>query len=456
MRSSADRRQLWPVGLVLVAGLSFILLMLALRQGPPTDATAEPMRAVRVLELEPLALTVEARGFGSVTPARRWQAVANVAGHVTYRHPRLLDGHILPAGTRVLEIDPSRYELAVAAARADLAALDTELAQLQQEQQNTRDLLALERRRLTLSDRELARAQRLAEQGVLAANLLDEQQRANLQQRQAVQGLENTLRLMPSRLEHLAARRDRAATSLAQAERDLADTRFDAPYDLRVGAVDVEPHQHVNPGQTLFVGDGIERAEALVQIPLPALRLLLAQIPATGTADRDDWPDIGALVNLDALSARLQLAGSPDVTWHARVLRMASGIDPDTRTVQVVLGVDEPYRRAQPPRHPPLVRGMYVEAVLSARAPEPRLVIPRSALHAGEVYLADPTDRLQRRLVEVAYTQRDLAVIRSGLEAGDRVILDDLSPAIEGMKLDVTVDTAAAERLAATALGEGP
>ncbi|MBD3619502.1 MAG: efflux transporter periplasmic adaptor subunit [Chromatiales bacterium] len=456
MSRPAGTRRLWPVALALVGGLLFLLLMLALRQGPPQDATAETLQAVRVLEVRPLPITVEARGFGSVAAARRWQAVANVAGRVTFRHPRLLNGHILPAGTRLLEIDPSRYELAVAAARADLAALDTELAQLEQEQQNTRDLLALERRRLTLSDRELARAQRLAEQGVLAANLLDEQQRANLQQRQAVQGLENALRLMPSRLEHLAARRDRAATALAQAERDLADTRFDAPYDLRVGAVDVELHQHVSPGQTLFVGDGIERAEALVQVPLPALRQLLAQVPRSGPSAADDWPDIGAQVNLDALTARLALAGSPDVHWPARVLRMANGIDPDTRTVQVVLGVDEPYRRAQPPQRPPLVRGMYVEAVLSAPAPVPLLVIPRSALHAGEVYLADPADRLQRRAVEVAYTQRDLAVIRAGLDPGDRVILDDLSPAIEGTKLAVTVDTAAAGRLAAAALGDAP
>ncbi|HDP89814.1 MAG TPA: efflux transporter periplasmic adaptor subunit [Thioalkalivibrio sp.] len=457
MNSYAKNRRLWPVGIALAVGLAFVVTMVALRQGPPQDDTARLARAVRVIEVESVHFFVEARGFGTVRPTQSFQGVANVSGPVRFRHPRLMSGNIIPAGTRLLEIDPSRYELAVAAAQADLGALDTELAQLEQEQQNTRDLLVLERRRLTLAEREMARARQLAEQGVLAATLRDEQERATLQQRQAVQGLENGLRLIPSRIAHLEARRDRARTALAQAERDLTDTRFDAPYDLRVGTVEAELHQHVSPGQRLFSGDGIDRAEAVTQIPLPELRRLLALVADRRAGpDGTEWPDIAAQVDLDALEARLTLVGTPEVRWDAQVLRMANGINPDTRTVQVVLGVDEPYRRARPPERPPLVRGMYVEGVLGARTPEPVIVIPRAAVHGERVYLVGDEDRLERRRVEVGFTQRDLAVINAGLRPGDRVILDDLTPAIEGMRLEVSHDEAAARELVNRAKGVRP
>ena len=83
-------------------------------------------------------------------------------------------------------------------------------------------------------------------------------------------------------------------------------------------------------------------------------------------------------------------------------------------------------------------------------------MVPASALHQGELYLADDQDRLVRRPVSVAFQQRDLAVIEAGLAPGERVVLDDMQPAIEGMALSVRRDEAAEARLAARARGEAP
>lgn len=442
-----------PVAGALVVGIVFVIVMVQFRSPPAQQAHDTDRRTVRVIAAEALPLRVEARGFGSVTPARSWHAVAAVGGRVVYRHPGLESGNLIEAGTRVLEIDPTRYALAVAGAEAELAGIETEIRQLEQEQRNTEDLLALERQRLQLAEQELSRVERLAGTGALSQTRRDEQTRATLQQRQAVQTLKNRLRLIPSQLEYLRARLDGAGVALARAREDLADTRLTAPYDIRIYQTEVELHQQVRAGEPLFLADGIAAAEVRVQVPIPALRRLL------GAAVLPDNPvalELADRLRLDAIKAELRLSAEPQVRWPARVSRIAGSLDPKTRTVPVILTVDEPYRHADPPRQPPLVRDMYVEAVMSAAAGTPRLLVPAAAVHQGELYLADADDRLRRRPVQVAFTQRGLAIIAAGLEGGERVILDDLVPAIEGMPLRIEPDPEAQRALAGRAAGAAP
>lgn len=465
-------------------GVALIVAFVALRQGPARlDATQSPT-SVRYVEARPLPFRVQARGFGEVTPARRWLAVASVEGRIVRRHPQLEDGAILPAGTLLAEIDPGRYRLAIAEIEAEAAALRAELAQLAQDAANTRELLALERQRLTLADAELARIRKLAASGTVTASRADEQLRVTLAQRQAVKALENRLSLVPSQTGRVEAQLERIATRLAQARRDLADTHIVAPFDLRVAEVHIEQDQHVGRGQQMLAGDAIDSAEVVLQVPLDAMRALLATLAPPGGAvataappdladpsgragTRDSGavadpvshpahaylPDLAHFPDLAAIDAELRLASDPAVRWPARVARTASRIDPITRTVQIVLSVAEPYRSAAPPQRPPLVAGMYVEGVLSATTTAPRIVVPAAALHGDALYVVDAGERLARRTVSAPLRQRDLAVIETGVAAGERVILDDIVPAIDAMALAPQHDAAAQARLARVAAG---
>ena len=152
----------------------------------------------------------------------------------------------------------------------------------------------------------------------------------------------------------------------------------------------------------------------------------------------------------------VQSTSTPDSRWPGKLTRITSSLDPVTRTVQAVVTVEEPYRRANPPARPPLVRNMFVQASITAPTPEPVIVVPASAVHQGEVYLADSDDRLKRQPVTLAWQQGELAVISSGLESGDRLILDDLVPAIEGTPLAPRTDERAMNGLRRMAAGERP
>ena len=55
---------------------------------------------------------------------------------------------------------------------------------------------------------------------------------------------------------------------------------------------------------------------------------------------------------------------------------------------------------------------------------------------------------------DVQLTQGELAVIRGGLEIGERVIVNDLVPVIAGMPLEVNLVAGIEEDLRRRALGE--
>lgn len=454
--SSLFRR--WGRGLLIVSGLAIgillIVIFVANRQAPSRGEGALMPPSVRVVEVESLPFVIEARGYGTARPARTWQAIANVPGRVVARHPGLESGTLLTKGTLLLELDPSRYRLAEAEAQAQLASLAAEQAQLEMEAENTRRLVTLERERLGLAEQEQSRIQRLAGSGSVSRSRLGEEQRATLAQRQTVQSLENQLQLIPSRRQRLEAEIERITTRLDQARRDLEDTRFEAPYDLRLGEVEAELHQYVNTGQRLLRAEGIDAAEVVAQVPMSMLRRLLGT-QTVRDAD-DETLDIAQRLDFSAIDAEVTLVGGQGARWPARIVRIANGLAPATRTAQVVVRVDEPYQHVAPLTQPALVRDMYVQVRLAASSPAPLLAVPTAAVHQGEVYLVDSVQRLVRRPVTVAFEQHNLAVIAQGLEEGDRMIVDDLAPAINGMSIDPRLDEALAQRLRRQALGEAP
>lgn len=137
-------------------------------------------------------------------------------------------------------------------------------------------------------------------------------------------------------------------------------------------------------------------------------------------------------------------------TWKGRFRRIL-GVDPTTRSVGVMVEVDEPRRRDQ---GPPLVPGLHVEVELRGEAQPGCLAIPRPALHGDRIWVVDDDNRLEIRAVTTTMVQEDFVCLAGGAEARERVVLTDLAPAVEGMLLAPRSDKEAAIRLRALARGE--
>lgn len=441
------RRRLWRLLFVLVpalAGAGLAAWLVSQRQAPTRAEDAAVAVPVMVLEAAVAPYVPRSVGHGEARPARVWRGIAKVAGTIVEKHPRLEDGAILPADTVLLRIDPTDYELAAADARAAMAAGEAQLAELEARRQATEAMLDLERQRLALAERELERKRSLLADGALPQAAVDQEEINALRQRQAVQDLENTLARLPAERRRLEAELERQRTLLAQARRNLEHTVIRAPFAMRVAGVEVEAGQHVTAGQTLVSGDDIAATEVEAQFPLDRFRRLIA--PGRTITDLNDLP-LEAEVRLDL--------GADAVRWPARVVGLSDVIDPQTRTIGVVVRVEKPYERARPPAQPPLVKGMYVAVELTAPAREGHVLLPRAAVHQGRVYIADERDRLDIREVTLADRQDGLVAVAEGVRPGERVVLTDLVPAVEGMTLAPAVDTEADQRLRAAANGGG-
>ncbi|HSR71731.1 MAG TPA: hypothetical protein VLL72_05060, partial [Kiloniellales bacterium] len=253
----------------------------------------------------------------------------------------------------------------------------------------------------------------------------------------------------------LEADRALRRAELREARLDLERTSIRLPFDARVASVEVEVQEHVTANQRLAVADSIDVAEISAQLAFEQIRPLIGTDVDLEALDITDFSVAPRRLGLSA-EVRLRI-GDIVARWDARFDRIAATIDPRTRTAGFFVAVDDPYGKVIPGKRPPLVKNMYVEVELSAPARPDTIVVPRVALrqHVGEavVPLAGPDDRLVLRPVTPGFVQGDFVVVESGLAAGDRVVVSDLVPAIEGMLLDPSEDEALAKALRAEAAG---
>lgn len=414
----------------IAAGLAAAVWFVTSAPAPARSQTPAPGLAVHVEAVAARTLRPAARGWGNIRAAQTWTAIAEVRGQIVWRHPDLDSGAMIAAGTEVLRIDPGDYQLAIAQSEADLGALTAEARQIEAEAANTARVLEIEQARLAISESDLARVRDLVAQGAAPKTRADDTERGLLQTRRAVAELHNALALIPARQARIEAQVARTRAALDRARRDLAHTVVAAPIDIRVAEVSVERFQVVGIGQPLLTGNGIAAAETVVQVPIEAFRRLIA--PGQGI---DNALATLASGPFAAIEAELRLVADPSQIWQGRVIRIEGALDPRARTVPVVIEIADPYLGALPPLRLPLVPNMRVAVTLQGPPLDGVVAIPQAALHGDLVHLAGSDDRLELRPVTVAFRQDGIAVIADGLAVGDRVVTDDIAPAIPGMAL---------------------
>ncbi len=423
-------KRLLYILLPLLVGAVATVWLVSNAQPPARVEQPERSTPARTTVVTPIDMRQTITGYGSVRPAWSWQAVTEIGGSITYRHPDLETGKIVPAGTTVLEIDPTPYQLTKRQVEADLAALAIDRDQIDIDRAHTTAILGIERQRLSLAQRDLDRIRALVKSGAAPQSRVDDLERSTLQLQRTVRELENALSLLPTKTARIEAQITRNQAALERAERDLTLTKITTPKDIRVEAVHVEHHQFAQPGKLLITGDSIDRIEVTAQMSMASFARLIGSVSAGIELTQGNQTEI-----LESLDAELRLVTAPEHVWEGSVLRVESALDPEARSVPVVVAVDHPYEGAAPPHRLPLVPNMYVEVSLSSPSSSPRIAIPSRAIHDGVVYLRNADGRLELRDVTPAWQQGDLVVIDEGLSPGDEVILDNILPAIPGMRI---------------------
>ncbi len=449
----------WLILIPVICGVALVIVLKNNRMEPQRHGDRERVRTVRVLPLSPLSVRPRVTGYGYVAPDRTWNAIAEVGGKVVYTAPNLKKGHFFRKGDLLLKIDTEAYGLAETRGKADVENLEAQLKELAQTRKNTQRVLDVERRSLAISAQELERKQGLFKKGIMSASDLEQEERRFLAQQTVVNNLENSLNLIPARERALLARKTSGVSTVKSRQLDIEKTEFRAPFDGRFSRVHIELGQFAGGGTLLVEAQSTERAE--IAVPLTPVQLMSLIPRFEGSAGPlTDMEDLGRALGMSA-RVSLPLDRGSRVSWQGRFSRTADAVDLKTGTITVYVVVDHPYGRVMPGKRPPLAAGMYVGVTFGGKSVPDQWVVPVTALHSGngkgdELYLCDTENRLRRIPVETAFRAGELVVIspHPALVDGARLVLSDLMPAVEGMKLNPVRDKETEEWLRIAAQGE--
>ncbi|MEL7059082.1 MAG: efflux RND transporter periplasmic adaptor subunit [Acidobacteriota bacterium] len=378
---------LLPIVVVLIGG-AVSWLLVASREEPERVETTTPGPLVETQRIERQSVEIVVDAEGEVRARRRVQLAPQVTGRVTAMHGSFLAGGRFGAGEMLLRIDPSDFDLAVASARASVARAETQLET--QKAEAAAAIAEWQELEPELAPPPLARREpqiRQAEAEVAAAE-----------------------------------------ADLRRAELNLQRTRLSLPFDGVVIEESVDVGQLVNAGQSIATVYGTDAVE--VRVPLPDDELRWFELPGGDGVAAMAW-------------VQADIAGGSH-RWRGAVERLEGEVDPRSRMVRAVVRVDDPFSASD--GRPPLLPGSFVQVAIDGQRLDDVVPIPREALRPNdEVWVVDG-DRLRVRSVDVARRDRKQALVASGLDGGELIVVSSLDAVTDGMVVRVAADEAPSPR----------
>ncbi len=373
---------------LVVAG-GFVMAALMIATGPNLEPrppqTVAPL--VRVVEATPKTVQLRAWTHGTVVPRTESDLVPEVDGRVEQVSASLVSGGFFSKGDVLLTIEPLDYEVALEQARAGLARARSDLANARKSHERQQDLV----RRGATSDSQRDDAL-------------------------------NRVRIAEATLREVTAR-------LSRAQRDLARTKIVAPYDGRVRSERVDAGQFVKRGTSIGTIYAVDFAE--VRLPIHDEELAYLELPLGRGGESLSEPVPVVL--------RARFAGE-DHEWHGHVVRTEGELDPNTRMVNVVAQVADPYGTTT--GRPPLSVGLFVDVEIQGATLTDLVVLPRSALRGeSQVFVVDAQNQLRFRDVVVLRAANDEIFVSAGLSGGELVCISPLQSSMEGMVVRLIDET---------------
>lgn len=216
----------------------------------------------------------------------------------------------------------------------------------------------------------------------------------------------------------------------AQAEAASADAERATAFEKLVAL-----HVDKNTIAAIRAGTSVASAQAVIRAPI-AGTVVTKSIVAGQTIAADATPCF-TIANLSTMWVVAHLFGDDiskvrsgdmavvdagdGIAIPGRVTRLGSVVDPDTRSVNARISVANP--------HDALKKQMYVTVRIRSHDNDKGLLIPVSALLRDDenlpfVYVRTPRDDFQRRRLTLGPRVGDRLVVRKGIHAGDKVVVD--------------------------------
>ena len=372
---------------VIIAGVAGFSLMGTLKAKPETKTQAPSATPVITAKAEMRSVILGVQSQGEVRPRTEINLAAQISGKITYMSEAFVEAGQFTKGDILIRIESADYDLQVTQSEANVAQAQTvltrEISESDIARRDWEDLGSGEATPLSLREPQLAEA------------------RAKLAAAQA---------------------------GLGMAQLGQERTILRAPFTGRVGEKTVSFAQYITPGQKLGRIYAIDVAEV--------------KLPLTDT----DMGKLGLGIGFNASSARpgpevifsAVISGEPH-TWRGTLTRTASEYDAATRTLFGYAMLNDPYGKGAD-KDTPLAVGLFVNVEVTGKTTTETIRVPRNALRGSDtIYIANEDNTLSIRTVAVKSTNREYAIISSGISDGEKVIISPVKGVFDGMPIEIAL-----------------
>lgn len=298
----------------------------------------------------------------SVVPLQEADLLAEVSGYLTKIY--VTDGATVKKGQPLYEIDRVRYQAAVDQAKANLEISKANLQRV---------------------EKDLTRYQTLAAQDAIAKQTLDYALTDVSNQKAQVQA---------------------AQAALTTAQTNLERSIIRAPFNGAVGISQVRVGALVSPGTTLLnTISAIDPIAVEFQISEKEISEFAAYQSGTATTEIS--------VSLPDRSA---------YSHYGKILAMDRAVDPSTGRLKIRASFSNPQNE--------LRAGMNLTMNVKSTSATEQLVIPLKAvqdqLGVYNVYVINDSSKAELRHVDLGLKLEGMVVVNSGVEAGEKIVVDGI------------------------------
>ncbi|MEJ2283847.1 MAG: efflux RND transporter periplasmic adaptor subunit [Desulfobacterales bacterium] len=407
------------VFVVIFSALVIAVVLVIMRPKAERQVPVDKGLLVEVLPAKTEDVEMVVDTFGTVAPRELLKLVAQVRGPVVDINPAFKEGGFVAAKTRLIQIDPRNYRLAVEQRNVQIKQAEAELKSLEQQVVNLKARMKIARSDVKLAQNDYIRLKKLVDRKVIAQSQLEKTEQAFLASRERLQALENQMALIGPQKETLIAARDMARVMYQLANLDLERSSVVAPFDGWVLEKAVEVGQHVTIGQQL--GQIYSAGELDIEVRIPA-------------RDLKWFPDDMGQDTPLAADVVFENGGSKNI-WRGRVARIKAMMDQRTRTLPMVIEVDEIPDSKQKNEQFRLRPGMFVTVRIKGKEIQNVFVLPRYLVYPGDIVYTVKDDTLKSNSVKILRGHKDTVIIGDGLTEGDLIVKSPLSSPADGQSV---------------------
>jgi RND family efflux transporter MFP subunit len=369
-------------------------------------ATAGWVWSTRVDAIEVKAVAVKAETGGGPAPG----AVLNASGYVTARRRATVSSKVTGKVLEVFVEEGRAVRKGQVLARLDDSQVRASLAVGEAQLETARRGAAEDEARLREATLTLGRRQQLVKEQVISKAELDSAQAE--------------VESLKARIE-VAHQQIRVAESIVSQRRtDLADMEVRAPFDGVAISKDAQPGEMISP---VSAGGGFTRTGVATIVDMTSLEIEVDVNESYVSRVRSGMP-IEAV--LDAY---------PDWRIPAHVIATIPSADRQKATVKVRIGFEQLDPRILPDMGVK-VSFLNERPAADGSAAKARLLIPTTAVRKADgrtIVFVMREDRVERRAVSVGTASGDQTEVLSGVNAGERVVVEGPQTLKDGDKVKV-------------------